>query len=224
MLAVVSHDLRSPLSAIYNAVELIDRELGDTAAVDLRRHVALIQRSAERMNRLIGDLLDLESMQAGTFSIRPAPQRVEAIVEETRESLRTAAEAKRIALVHHVAAGVPDVPCDKDRVVQALSNYVSNAVKFTPAGGAVEVRVIVEGPGVRFEVRDTGPGIPAASLGGVFERGWKNPDAGRGGHGLGLSIVRGIVSAHGGTVDVRSEPGRGCVFSFTLPVARPGPS
>ena len=228
-LAVVSHDLRSPLSAIGAAAALLSRKL---RGGDGDKQVGTILRAASRMERLIRDLLDLASIDSGTLSISRARNAAADLVRETIEQFAAEAAARQLSLTAAVEEGLPELDVDRERLLQALGNLVQNAVKFTPAGGSVVVEACRAGRSLRLSVRDTGPGVDAAALPHIFERHWHSAQASREGHGLGLSIARGIVEAHGGTVSAESAPGSGSLFSFLLPLdvgapvaapARPGP-
>ncbi|MBZ4415776.1 response regulator [Myxococcus sp. RHST-1-4] len=219
MLAVVSHDLRTPLTSVFTCVELMERLLtGEGREATLRKHVATIRRAAGRMKRLIGDLLDLASIDSGTLSLDRQPHAPEELAREAREAFEPLALEKGVAFTTHVEPALPVLVCDRERVFQALSNVLSNAIKFTPPGGRVDLRVCADGEGgVGFSVEDTGPGIPAEALSRVFERHWHTAQRGREGHGLGLPIAQGIIEAHGGRIGVTSTPGQGSCFSLRLP-------
>ncbi len=225
MLALVTHDLRSPLAAIDASVQLLGHLVDDLPASDvnsrLRTPVARIQRSTQLMSRLIGDLLDSASEDATTFSISRRPEPVDALLRETLEAFEAQAHARGLTFSTRVERDLPPLPCDKDRLLQVLGNLVANALKFTPAGGAVEVLAGRNGGEVHFCVRDTGPGIPPHELGHVFDRTWQSRRVNPAGHGLGLSIARGIVESHGGHIEVSSEVGRGCTFTFQIPIDPP---
>ncbi|RKG84991.1 ATP-binding protein [Corallococcus terminator] len=225
-LAVVSHDLRSPLTAIGTAAELIQRALGhDERDPRLRRHTDSIRRSVGRMNLLIADLLDLASIDAGTLSIDVRPQTVEELVREARELFEPQATDKGLRFTVDLEPGRV-LRCDKERILQTLGNLLSNAIKFTPPGGSVGLKVEAEAGtrGVRFGVTDTGPGISEEAQSRIFDRYWHAAQKQREGHGLGLSIAKGIVEGHGGRLWVESAEGRGSTFWFFLPAephARP---
>ncbi|HZI09601.1 MAG TPA: ATP-binding protein [Myxococcus sp.] len=223
MLAVVSHDLRSPLTSVFAAVELFERALGDGERdVRLRRQAASIRRAAGRMKRLIGDLLDLASIDSGTLSLDLRPLTPEELARELREAFEPLAQEKGLAFTTQVAAGLPELKADRERLFQALSNLLSNAFKFTPAEGRVRLALQDDGQGgVAFAVEDTGPGILPEALPRIFERHWHTTQRGREGHGLGLPIAKGIVEAHGGHIQARSTPGQGSTFSFRLPAVPP---
>ncbi|HYH95986.1 ATP-binding protein [Hyalangium sp.] len=218
-LAVVSHDLRSPLAAISTAAELLQRAFGDDAReARLRKHTGSIRRSITRMNRLIGDLLDLASIDSGTLSLTPQPHTAEELLHEVQEMFELRVREKGLQFTSELEPDLPVLPCDKERILQALANLLSNAVKFTAKGG-VTLRAQRQPEGILFSVSDTGAGIAPEALPHVFDRYWHSAQKGRESHGLGLSIARGVVEAHGGTLRVESEPGRGTTFSFLLPTS-----
>jgi signal transduction histidine kinase len=221
MVAVVSHDLKNPLATIQLAVSFLLEELvpDDAAHRPEREQLHAIHHSAERMYRLIHDLLDVAAIEAGQLVVARSPVAVDVLLTDALELLRPLAAAKRIALVADPSPGLPPVDADRERVLQVFSNLGGNAVKFTPENGRVEVRVTVREAVVEFAVRDTGPGIASADLPHVFDRFWQARKTARAGVGLGLAIAKGIIEAHGGTIRVESEPGRGSCFTFTLPVA-----
>jgi signal transduction histidine kinase len=221
MVAVVSHDLKNPLATIQMAVSFLLEDLvPDDAAHKLEREqLHAIHRSAERMYRLIHDLLDVAAIEAGQLAVAQSPLPVDVLVADALELLRPLAAAKRITLTADVPPGIPPAAADRDRVLQVFSNLGGNAIKFTPEDGRVEIRSEVRDAVVEFAVRDTGPGIASEDLPHVFDRFWQARKGARAGVGLGLAIAKGIIEAHGGDIHVESEPGRGTCFTFTLPVA-----
>jgi signal transduction histidine kinase len=221
MVAVVSHDLKNPLSTIQMAVSFLLEDLlpDDAAHQRERKQLHVIHRSAERMYRLVHDLLDVATIEAGQLAVNRSPVTVAALMADALELLRPLAAAKRITLVAEVSPEVPPVAVDRERVLQVFSNLGGNAVKFTPADGRVEIRVTVRDAVVEFAIYDTGPGIAPEDLPHVFDRFWQAKRATRAGVGLGLAIAKGIVEAHDGRLRAESEPGRGSCFAFTLPVA-----
>jgi signal transduction histidine kinase len=211
VLAVVSHDLKNPLESVLLSASLLLRA-PDPAQV--RRYAETIHRSATRMDRLIRELLDLSRMDAGRFTVELRPERLEGLVDEALALLAPVAQERGVTLA---ASGPPladAVPCDRERVLQVLSNLVGNAVSFSPRGGRVAVTLALGEREARVEVRDEGPGIPAEDLPHVFDRFWKSRSSGT---GLGLAIAKGIVDAHGGCLRVESRVGEGSAFAFTLP-------
>jgi signal transduction histidine kinase len=215
VLAVVSHDLRNPVSRVRMAAELL-LEM-DQVAQPARRTVDLVIRAADEMNRLIGDLLDVARIEAGSLSIEPAAIELETLLERLDESHAAAAHARGI--VWHVA-GAPahaTLHADLDRLLQALGNLVGNAMKFTPEGGHVRVDSVVTDGAVRLGVHDSGPGMDESQLAHVFDRFWQARSGDRRGAGLGLAIARGIVAAHSGRLWLESEPGRGTSAHIEIP-------
>jgi signal transduction histidine kinase len=220
MLSVVSHDLRNPLNVITVGVASLRRGVPDD-----RRATFLekIRRAADRMNRLIEDLLDVTRLDSGSIALDRDGQAAAALVSETLEALRPLAEEKQIHLVHEVPEGTPAVHADRDRMLQVFGNIVGNAIKFTPAGGTVTVRAEPLDGAVRFSVVDSGPGISHADQARIFERFVQARRSDRkGGTGLGLAIAKGLVQAHGGAIGVASEPGAGATFYFSIPTDTSG--
>ncbi len=218
ILAVVSHDLKNPLGAIHLAASL----LGDPQAPAARRHVETIQRAANRMDHLIGDLLDMASIQAGRLSIEKRAEDIEALLREVLELHEPLARDKGVGLASTCAADVGRLCCDRERISQVFGNLVGNAIKFCGAGDTVAVRCERDGGFARFAVSDTGPGIASEQLGHIFDRYWSAKEHAKKGTGLGLFISKGIVEAHGGRIWVDSAPGRGATFYFTVPLAEVG--
>jgi len=221
MIAVVSHDLKNPLSVIFGSVAMLDDALrGDdleASRAPLRSHVARIRRSSTRMNRLITDLLDLAKIRDGRVEIQVRQERARDLLAEATDQSTPLAEQRLVRLVND---GGPDgaVICDRERVFQVFDNIVGNAIKFSSPGDTVRLTVEASPHECTFAVRDTGPGIPEHQIPLLFDRFWTSPRVtGGGGTGLGLAIARGIVQAHGGRIWVESTPGKGTSFFFTLP-------
>jgi signal transduction histidine kinase len=212
VLEVVSHDLKNPLEAVLLSAGLL---LRSSDAPGVRRHAQVVMRSAARMDRLIRDLLDLSRMDAGRFRVDPRPEHLDGIVEEAIEGLAPLALEKEVALSAMSTPLVGEIRCDRERVLQVLSNLVGNAIAFAPRHGHVQVRMSLHVEEAEVAVADDGPGIPPEDLPHVFERWWKG--RAHGGTGLGLAIARGIVDAHGGRLRVESRLGAGSTFAFTLP-------
>jgi signal transduction histidine kinase len=219
VLKIVSHDLRNPLHTISMCASLLlDLPLGPQ---EQGPHLQRIKRAGERMNRLVQDLLDVAKLEAGRVGIDARELQVAPLVREAHEMLAPLAAEKSIRLDYTVSEALPAVTADGGRVLQVLSNLVGNAVKFTPKGGRIVIRADPAPGGVRFSVADTGPGIPQEQLGKLFGRFWQGNPADRRGIGLGLSIAKGIVDAHGGRIWVESRVGEGTTFYFTLGTALP---
>lgn len=224
ILAVVSHDLKNPLSAILMSTALLVRRAGeDPAWRALRRTAETIHRTAERMNRLLHDLVDLASIEGSRLAIERAACDAVALLEEAVETLQPLADEKVLRLECEVVGAPPPLDCDKDRVLQVLTNLVGNAVKATPEGGSINLRVAQRGHEVVFAVSDTGRGIAEDELPHLFQPYWRGRSADYTGSGLGLAIAQGIVEAHGGRIWAESEVGVGSTFYFTLPVPGDNP-
>jgi two-component system sensor kinase FixL len=222
VLHVVSHDLGNSLSAIVVNTSVLLKTL-PAEQDDVRQRVASVRDLARRMQRLRQDLLDVATIEQGGLSIEWDSWHPASVVTEALEAFAPLAAEKGIALAGEVEDGVPEVEGDRERVIQVLANLLGNAVKFTPAGGRVELRVQAAPDEVRFAVRDTGPGIAPENQAHVWDRFWKSRTSNRHGAGLGLAIARGIVEAHGGRIGLESAVGEGSTFTFTLPLHPPPP-
>jgi len=218
VLAVVAHDLRNPLNTVTMAVSLM-LETTPPERVQERRQAEIVRRAADRMNRMIQDLLDVKRMESGRLTIDPRPEDPGVLINDTVDMLRPLATGSTIRMETNIEDDLPNVLADAARIQQVLSNLVGNAVKFTPRAGRISVCAeLMEGE-VRFAVIDTGPGIPAEQLPHIFGRFWQAKTSDRRGIGLGLAIAKGIVEAHNGRIWVESSVGLGSTFYFTLPVA-----
>lgn len=219
VLAMVAHDLRSPLGAIALSASALERRLvGRTREHGMYdRSVQAIARSTERMSRMLDDLLDVGRAETGRLSLTPQRCSAATLVSAASDIAGTA--APRLRLLTECEPDVPDVLADRDRTLQVFANLVGNAAKFTPEGGQLMLGCAREGGGVRFWVRDSGPGIRREHLDKLFERGWQAEPADRRGAGLGLYICKALVEAQGGAIGAESEFGKGATFHFTLKVA-----
>ena len=186
--------------------------VGDTLCA--AQTVPRMKRALKRMEHLIDDLLDVARVDAGTLQVDLLPQALAPVLDELHEQWRPLCAEKNITLVKEYG-DLGTVALDRDRVTQVLSNLLGNAIKFTPTGGSVHIEADFLGPWVKVSVSDTGPGISAENLPHVFDRFWQK-ERRTDGLGLGLAIARGIVEAHGGSIRVESEMGRGTRFWFTL--------
>lgn len=218
VLAVVSHDLRNPLNAVLLASIILD-EYSDPDRWSERDRAQLraIRHSAEQMTALIHDLVEVVSLEAGTRILRREPVDVAVALRSAAEMYAGMAAEKRITLSVHAPDDVPDVTADRGRLLQVISNLLGNALKFTPPDGEVSLGADAHGDGVRIWVADTGKGIDPEHLPRLFDRFWQARRGEGGGMGLGLSIAKAIVDAHGGRIWADSSPGQGTTFSFVLP-------
>jgi signal transduction histidine kinase len=224
-LGVVSHDLRNMLGIIGGYAALIAKEASaDHRPDQVLEHAQRIQRSGTRMNRLIGDLVDLASMEAGAFALARQIGDPMHLVEESVAAFQVPAAAKGIALTAETPGPVCLVAFDSARLSQVLTNLLSNALKFVSSGGQVVVRVDRMNDELRFAVRDTGIGIPAEMLLPIFERFRQVKEGDGRGVGLGLYISKRIVHAHGGRIWAESRIGEESTFFFTLAVHQPSPN
>jgi signal transduction histidine kinase len=218
---VVSHELRTPLTSIRSLSESL---LGapDMGRQRQEQFLGIIAGESQRLSRLIGQLLDLSRIEAGKMEWRLEALDLGEVVAHAVEAHRALLDGQGIRLEAPEAAERPVVVADRDRVIQVLTNLLSNAAKFTPRGGLVRVRTYRDGASAVVEVEDTGVGIPPGQAESIFERFRRAGDtlaSQAEGAGLGLPISREIVQQLGGTLTVRSEPGRGSCFRITLPVA-----
>ncbi|QRN96750.1 PAS domain S-box protein [Archangium violaceum] len=218
VLAVVSHDLRNPLNVIsLGATYLLKHLPSGAEGNSWRKQAELMRRSADRAVRLIQDLLEVAKIEAGRLVVERNPEDAGRLMDEVIELHRPLAETRGLRLEREVEGALPLVLVDRSRVLQVFSNLIGNALRYTPEGGHIILGARREGLVVRFRVSDTGRGIAPESLPHLFDRYWQAKGA-REGAGLGLPIAKGIVEAHGGRIQVESQPGRGSTFSFTLPV------
>lgn len=219
ILAVVSHDLKNPLGVVLMTAEnMLELDVPQELAAPMVRTAERLKRSAQRMSRLIDDLVDFDSMRTGRLAIEARPCAPMDIVVAAFEMASPLARARGLTLVPRLEPELPACAADKERVVQALGNLVQNALKISSRGEAVGVVVRRVGDELVFSVEDRGPGVPADELPRLFERYWRGEGRAYKGTGLGLTIAKGIVDAHGGRIWAESEVGRGSTFSFALPV------
>lgn len=222
VMAIVSHDLRNPLNAIALNLSLLTRPWNDEREGGDRRRgrsqLESIKRSVERVGRITEDLLAASTIQAGHFAVRACPESLEVLLADLLQALEPMAAEQGVTLEASFPPGLPQVRCDRDRVLQVFGNLCGNALHVTPRGGFIRVSAQLDGALLCFRVSDTGPGLPATQLASVFDRYWQAEPGTSSGVGLGLYIVKGIVEAHGGRVWAESPVGEGASFYFTLPV------
>jgi signal transduction histidine kinase len=219
--ASVSHELRTPLTSIRGYLDLVlDGEAGELNE-EQERFLRVVERNADRILRVVGDLLFVAQADAGKISLDTEPVDIGEVAAEAAEALGPAAADKEIELAVELD-DVGELDADRARLAQVLDNLVSNAVKFTPAGGRVAVRTVRHGDSVIVEVADTGMGMSHEEVEQVFTRFFRTRGATDGaiqGTGLGLGIAKAIVSAHGGEISVESAVGRGTTFRVELPLS-----
>ncbi|MCC6620480.1 MAG: HAMP domain-containing histidine kinase [Deltaproteobacteria bacterium] len=218
ILEIVAHDLRNPLNLVKVGASMLAKQSKTGLDPDKVLELAgSFQRACRRMERLIADLLDLGAMDHGELRLARGPQEALRLLEEVLVEMRPTAEQKGVALVSEHPERPMVIDCDRDRVVQILENLIANAIKFTPAGKTVTVRLVPAGQELRFEVADEGPGIPDDVLPHIFDPFYRAQQSTGRGLGLGLTIALGLVRAHRGAIWAESPRGKGAVFVFTMP-------
>ncbi|MNX27998.1 Signal transduction histidine-protein kinase BarA [compost metagenome] len=222
-LSVISHELRTPLNFITGFASILDDEVAGPLNETQHEYLAKILSGSDRMLSLVNNLLDMSRLQAGKLSLVCEPTEYEPLIDEVVETLKPLADDRRVELHAEIAADrMLDI--DPQRIVQVLTNLVDNAIKFSPKGSQVRIKAFVQGksaPELVTQVIDMGEGISAEDLPRLFQR-FQQADMSStrkaGGTGLGLSIAKALVEAHGGTIGVQSEPGKGSTFWFALPL------
>ena len=234
--SLISHELRTPLSSILGYLELVMDDEDQPLTADQRQYLGTVERNAQRLLRLVGDLLFTAQVDAGRFTLQPAEVDLAGVVRAAEDTARVTADARGVSVTVEVPDGGLVIRGDALRLGQACDNLVSNAVKFTPGGGQVTLRLragwqddtgtVTESPppGARpvaqLSVSDTGMGIPSGEQGKLFTSFFRASTARRNavpGVGLGLTITKAITTAHGGSLDVVSAEGAGTTFTMTLP-------
>ncbi|MBC8069894.1 MAG: HAMP domain-containing protein, partial [Deltaproteobacteria bacterium] len=220
LLATVAHELRTPLTSLRMAIHLcVEGAAGELSDKQLDL-LGAAREDCERLQSIVDDLLDLTRLQAGKLVLERAPARPELLVELTVDGHRSDAERRGIGLETRVTPSLDDIPVDLPRIQLVLDNLVSNALGHAPEGSVVTISALPQPGSVRFTVDDHGPGVAPEYLGRVFDRFFRNPSATNAGAGLGLSIAREVVEAHGGEIGVVSPgpSGDGARFWFTVPL------
>lgn len=216
LVSTVAHEFRTPLTSLRMAIHLcLEQSVGPLT--DKQSDLLYAARDdCERLQRIVDELLDLARIQGGRMQLLRRHVAPRVLVKDAADAQRSVAAEHHVDLSTEVAPALPDLNVDPDRLQLVFTNLLSNAIRHSPAGAAVHIRSALANGAVRFEISDEGPGIPAEQRAAIFEKfaqGARSP----GGAGLGLSIAREIVSAHGGQIGVESEVGRGSTFWFTVP-------
>ncbi|MDC0712067.1 ATP-binding protein [Stigmatella sp. ncwal1] len=217
LVATVAHEFRTPLTSLRMAIHLCAEGVVGPVTEKQADLLTAAREDCQRLQGIVDDLLDLSRLQSGrlVLDLRRVP--AAELVEGALGVHRTAAEERGVRLSQEVSPEAEEVEVDAERMQLVLSNLVGNGIRHTPTGGEVSVRVSREGARVRFEVKDTGEGIPPSEQARIFEKFYRVPGAPSGGAGLGLSIAQEVVQAHGGALGVTSAEGQGSTFGFTVP-------
>ena len=216
--ATVSHELRSPLTSIRGAVDLLRERVPGPLTANQGKLVDIVGQSADRLLRLVNQILEVSRLRAGLMPLERAPVDLDRVLTAAVNELRLQADEARVRLECERVGADFTITGDVDRLHQVVVNLGANAIRFTPAGGRVVARLVDAGAEVELQVEDTGVGIPQDALPFVFDA-YRQAHAGRGGTGLGLAVVQGVASAHGGRVTVESQEGKGSRFTVLLPRA-----
>ncbi len=224
LIATVSHELKTPLTSVRMAIYLLDEQTVGPLTPKQTELVAAAKDDSDRLLRTLNDLLDLARLEHGSAPLQITTLAPVEVVSTVERSTRELAHAAGITLRTEVTPGLPEVPVDAQRIAYVFTNLITNAIKYSPASGEIVVgaqpgKTRANKPSVRFSVKDQGPGILPEHQEHVFERFYRVPGTNKKGAGLGLSIAREIVAAHGGEIGVISRPGQGSEFFFVIPLA-----
>jgi signal transduction histidine kinase len=218
----ISHELRNPLTTIRSAAQLLLERARDVLDAKQRQWVEMIDSSIDRLLSLVNQILDLNRLRAGVFPLERQPVALDKVVERALDLLRPLAEQQGLLLEQNGAGADFVILADEEALTKVILNLVGNAIKFTPYGGSVRVAVTDAATHVELAVRDNGSGISAADISRIFEP-YQQAHRGRKGSGLGLAIAHELVGAHGGSIDVDSEEGKGSCFTVRLPKMETAP-
>ncbi len=220
-ISILSHELRTPINAITGFGSILDDEVVGPLTEIQHAYLQKMLAGADTLLSLVNDLLDMSRIQAGKFSLNPKPMAFRDLVKDVLSALRPLAESKHQSLMDDVPDDLPELVADPQRIRQVLLNLVSNAIKFTPAEGTIQVRAHLEPDAICCEVQDTGIGIAPPDVPKLFQPFTQldmTSTRVAGGTGLGLTISKSLVEAHHGQIGVESKPGKGSTFWFTLPL------
>ena len=219
---IVSHELRTPLTPIKTLVENLLDGVGGSLSKQQHHYLSRIQANADRLTRMLNELLDLSKIEAGKIELRPTVLSIQELLADVLEVLQPLAQQKSITMEVTSIDGIPKVHADRDKLYEVLANLVDNAIKFTPSGGRIQIGTkVLNDRYIRVEVSDTGCGIPEEDLPKIFDKFYRvhSLSSNHAGAGLGLAIAKGLIELHGGTIGVESTSGKGSHFYFTVPYA-----
>jgi len=219
--AVVSHELRTPLAVVIGNLELLSDDRYWKLEPQQAKFLTAASTNSNRLLHLINDILDFSKLENASLPMTRSPNELGEVIRQAAENLRRLFEEREINLDISIADDLPLAEIDEQRIAQVLTNLISNAIKFSPAGAPVEVSVSHDGTVATVRVRDRGEGIRREDMPKLFKK-FSQLDSKStrkaGGTGLGLAISRGLIEAHGGKIWAESEPGQGSTFVFTLPL------
>jgi PAS domain S-box-containing protein len=224
-ISTVSHELRTPMTSIREAVTILHDGVAGKINKDQRHFLDIAKRNIDRLGRLIDDVLDFQKLNAGKMKYILQENSIATVIDDAYATMQPYAENRHVHMSMEIEENLPKVVFDSDRMIQVLTNLISNAIKFTPEGGRILVSAVRRDDYLAVRVSDTGYGIPKESLAKIFDRFYRVHRPGKEikGTGLGLAIVSKIVAGHGGRIEVESEPGQGTTFSVLLPLAVTSP-
>jgi signal transduction histidine kinase len=217
LVATVAHEFRTPLTSLRMAVHLCTEQVAGPLTDKQAELLQTAREDCDRLQDMVDDLLDMSRIESGRVEVFPMPTGTASLITAAVDDLKAEAEAKGVSLKAELSQFETSVLADRERLKHVFSNLVENAVRYTPKGGSITLGAELTNGSVRFTVADTGTGIPKEYQERIFEKFFQVPDQGPKGTGLGLYIAKEIVHGHGGDIGVQSEPGKGCIFWFTLP-------
>jgi signal transduction histidine kinase len=221
VLSTIAHEVRTPIGIVLmQADSLIHRPLAAHDPEWLPRRVTSIHRAAERIDQLVGDLVEFTNLRAGRLKFTVGVHAAAGLVREAVEMIQPLAQERGIVVESELSAGLPELSCDRERILQVFSLLTANALRAMPEGGRLDLRAQHDDLGVVFSVEDTGPPIDPAELPHLFDRAWRGERGRPGRSGVGLAISQGIVEAHGGRIWASSDRRSGATFCFAVPTAR----
>ena len=219
LVGTLAHEFRTPLTSLHMAVHILLEQLGGTLTEKQLDLLFGAREDCERLENLVDDTLNIIRIQAGKIELQQVNVRIPALVENVLNQHRLLAEERGLSLSQNLSPLSDEVFADPEHLELVFANLIINAIRHTPEGGAIAIRTLPQNGFVRFEVADTGEGIPPEYQAQIFNKYFRIPGRDKEGTGLGLAIAKNIVEAHGGEIGVESEPGKGSVFWFTLPAA-----
>jgi signal transduction histidine kinase len=217
LVATFAHEFRTPLTSLRLAIHILLEQLAGTMTEKQLDLIYVAREDCERLQNLVNDILDIVRLQSGKLELRRVTIRIISLIDHIIDQYRLLAEERGLRLSHFLPPFGDEVFIDPERLELVFANLITNAIRHTPAVGSIEIRALPDGEFVRFEVKDTGEGIPKEFQAQIFDKYFQVPGSIRKGTGLGLAIAKNIIEAHGGEIGLESEPGQGSTFWFTLP-------